>query len=132
MFRALAEGGDARRFHPHPLTADEARARCGHRGKDLYCVAVEGRRVVGYGMLRGWDAGYDVPSLGIAVHPAARGRGVGRRFMRFLHDAARKRGAKRVRLRVHADNLPAVKLYESLGYRFSGEEEGLRVGLLDF
>src|SRR5205823_2006359 len=76
FFEALRANGDERTFHPHPLTRDEARRRCHYRGKDLYYVATDGARVLGYGMLRGWDEGYAVPSLGIAIAPGCRGVGL--------------------------------------------------------
>lgn len=131
FFAALAEAGDEREFHPHPLTAQEAKRLCEYAGRDLYYVMSEGRRVVAYGMLRGWDAGYDVPSLGIAVHPRERGRGIGRELMEMLHAAARGRGAPRVRLKVYPSNEPALRLYRSLGYTFHSEERGQLVGLLE-
>jgi RimJ/RimL family protein N-acetyltransferase len=77
-------------------------------------------------MLRGWDEGYQVPSLGIALHAQARGTGLARAFMLYLHQVARWQGAKRVRLRVFPDNIPARRLYESLGYAFqTGNDEQL-------
>ena len=131
LFGALVASGDTVRFHPHPFTAEEAEARARYSGRDLYYVAVAGGRALAYGMLRGWDDGYEVPSLGIALHPEARGTGLARAFMLFLHAAARARGARRVRLRVYPDNAPAVTLYRSLGYRFTGEEAGQLVGVVD-
>lgn len=131
LFRALREAGDEKQFHPHPLT-DEGAAMCTrYTGRDLYYVLVEGSRVLGYGFLRGWDEGYEVPSLGLAIHPAARGVRLGETFMHVLHVAARRRGAKTVRLKVYPGNVTAVRLYERLGYRFVGEEAGQLVGLLE-
>lgn len=130
FFRALVRSGGDREFHPHPLTADEAARRCSYAGRDLYYVLVDGGQVLGYGMLRGWDEGYDVPSLGIALHPSERGRGLGKAFMHFLHAAAKRRGAVRVRLRVYPHNTRAVRLYQQLGYRFDSEEGGQLVGFL--
>ena len=60
-------------FHPHPFTTEAARERAAYTGKDLYYVVIEGDEILGYGMLRGWDEGYEVPSLGIVIHPAHRG-----------------------------------------------------------
>lgn len=131
FFRALEEGGIARHFHPHPFTEEIAMKLCRYDGKDLYYAAVCGEQVLGYGMLRGWDEGYDVPSLGIAIHPKEQGKGLGRLMMEFLHVASRQRGAKRIRLKVYPDNRAAVRLYESLGYVFSGESGGQLVGFLD-
>lgn len=117
-------------FHPHPLTADEAPKRAAYQGLDFYCVLMQGSAIVGYGMLRGWDEGYKVPSLGIVVDPSVQGRGYGRLLMEFLHETARQRGADRVRLKVYPDNIRAVALYRSLGYVFQGPEAGQLIGIL--
>ena len=127
----LARGGDYANFHPHPLTADEAEARCSYRGRDLYYVAVDGQEVLGYGMLRGWDEGFEIPSLGIALSAKARGAKLGEAFMAFLHAAARRQGAKRVRLKVQRDNIRAIKLYERVGYQLQSAGEDELVGFRD-
>jgi len=131
LFKALALAGDARHFHPHALDEDEAARVARYRGDDLYYVVTEGSSVLAYAMLRGWDEGYDVPSLGIAVHPEVRTSGLARMFMEFLHASARRRGALRVRLKVYRDNASALRLYRQLGYEFDGEEDGQLVGSLE-
>jgi len=130
LFLALARAGDDRLFHPHPLTPAAAWSICWHRNSadgsphDEYHLVVapseDGLKdnVVAYGMLRGWVEGYETPSLGIAVHPDHRGRGIARQLMDHLHVVAGERGAARVRLKVYRDNLAAVRLYESLAYEF--------------
>jgi GNAT superfamily N-acetyltransferase len=128
FFQDLCSASDERWFHPHPLTAAHAARLADYRGRDLYYVATRGEAVLAYGLLRGWDEGYETPSLGIAVHPASRGRGLARPFMIFLHAAARQQGARRVRLRVYPDNTPARRLYESLGYRLEPGPDGQLVG----
>lgn len=132
FLRALEEDSNADFFQPHPFT-DEAVERILHNTRtDLYYVIVEGTEVVGYGMLRGWDEGYEIPSLGIAIHPRVRSNGLGRVFMHFLEASAKFRGAQRVRLRVKSQNEWAVRLYESLGYEFRSEEDGgYLVGFLE-
>jgi [ribosomal protein S18]-alanine N-acetyltransferase len=128
FFEALDASGDGRWFHPHPLTSEEARRRACYSGRDLYYVLVDHRQILGYGMLRGWDEGYEIPSLGIALHPDVRGRGLGRVLMHFLHAVARHQGARKVRLKVCSDNQPAVALYRSLGYTFELQEAGQWIG----
>jgi GNAT superfamily N-acetyltransferase len=131
FFEALESRGDGRWFHPHPLTAAEAARLCAYEGRDLYYAAAAGESVLAYGLLRGWDEGYAVPSLGVAVHPNARGLGLARTFMGFLHAAAGLRGAKKVRLKVYPDNGPARRLYERLGYRLAPADDGQLLGFLD-
>ncbi len=132
FFDELRRGGDDLHFHPHPLTPTAAGELCAYTGSDVYTVVVCDSEVIAYGILRGWDAGFDVPSLGIAVVPRARGRGVGRLLMQHLHATAARRGARRVRLRVYPRNTPALGLYRSLGYTFDGElEDGQLVGFCE-
>jgi ribosomal-protein-alanine N-acetyltransferase len=127
----LSEAHETEYFYPHPFTEDAVERIIRAGGRDLFYVLCEGSSVVGYGMLRGWDEGYEIPSLGIAIHPAARNAGLGRVLMHFLHGAARRRGASKVRLRVKAQNTRATKLYQDLGYVFGPEEQGFLVGFLE-
>ena len=129
FFSALRAAGDEKFFHPHPLD-DDAAARIAHYdGSDLYCAAFHREEIVAYGMLRGWDEGYVIPSLGISVHPAWRNRGVGRALMTHLHLLAAKRGATRVRLTVQPANQAALCLYRSLQYQFQIETPERWIGL---
>ncbi|WP_035242071.1 GNAT family N-acetyltransferase [Desulfobacter vibrioformis] len=132
FFKDLEESGIGRYFHPHPLSKAEAQRISQYAGQDLYYVAVIANRVLGYGLLRGWDEGYTIPSLGISLHPSAQGQGLGRAFMYFLHAATRQRGAVKVKLKCYPDNIRSVNLYKSLGYTFQAvEEDGQLVGLLN-
>lgn len=131
FFAALSENGDTRFFEPHPLTRIEAENRCKYSGKDLYVVAATTDGIMGYGLLRGWDEGFAVPSLGIAIHPRARGLRLGLAMMEYLHALASFRGASSVRLRVHEENHQAIRLYEKLGYVFDPAQSGYLLGRLD-
>lgn len=61
LFDQLRASPGAEFFHPHPLDQAEADRICGLTGRDYYCLAYLGDNPVGYGMLRGWDAGYAEP-----------------------------------------------------------------------
>jgi ribosomal-protein-alanine N-acetyltransferase len=130
FFEHLRAAGDDIQFHPHPMTREEAERRVRYDGRDLYYVLIDGTRVLGYGMLRGWDEGYEIPSLGIAIHPHQRRRGLARLVMTFLHEAARRRSAKQVRLTVNADNMGAVRLYREFGYAFRQLNDGRLEGMV--
>ena len=131
FFRLIATAEDLKYFHPHSFTKEEVRRRSQYVGRDLYYVVTEDNRILGYGILRGWDEGYEVPSLGIIIHPSARGQGLAKMFMNFLHVTAFRKGAKQIRLKVYPENVTAVKLYKKLGYMFENGEEGQLVGLVD-
>jgi mycothiol synthase len=55
----------------------------------------------------------------LAVHPAWRGRGVGRLLMSALESAAWDAGYRTVLLETHAAWTAAARFYEALGYRRS-------------
>ncbi|MFF4013791.1 GNAT family N-acetyltransferase [Streptomyces sp. NPDC001843] len=57
---------------------------------------------------------------GLAVAEEARGRGVARALIRAAFEESRRRGARRITLRVLGHNTPARKLYESEGFVVEG------------
>jgi ribosomal protein S18 acetylase RimI-like enzyme len=125
FFDAVVASGSDATFHPHAFDAATAARVCKHSREnaetsDEYHAVIEDGRIVAYGLLRGWSEGYSVPSLGIAVLPECRGRGVAHRLMHHLHRVAADRGATAVRLKVYRTNTAAMRLYESLGYRLEG------------
>lgn len=124
FFADLELDPDSAYFHPHPLDRATAERLCHYTGRDMYYVVGGVDTVDAYGMLRGWDAGFDVPSLGIAVRPSRRGAGLGRGLMSFLHTAAAGRGATRVRLTVEPANAAALNLYRNMGYCFKSNAGG--------
>jgi GNAT superfamily N-acetyltransferase len=130
LFEEIAADDARPWFQPHPFDRETAARIANYAQQDLYFAVRYDGRFVAYGMLRGWDEGFEVPSLGIYVCRAARGTGIAALLMRHLHTAARLRGSPAVRLRVHEDNARARALYESLGYVFSARERGLLVGTL--
>jgi ribosomal-protein-alanine N-acetyltransferase len=127
LFAELAGGPEAQQFHPHPLTRPEAvRIASGDPARlDLYFAAFVGDRLVGYGMLRGWDEGYGIPSFGVAVRKGYRDRGIGRAMLLYSIDLAREKGAATMMLKVHRDNPGAIHLYESVGFAFEETEVDL-------
>lgn len=71
------------------------------------------------------DKGYgfidsDTPELGIAVHPAYRGIGLGRSLMHEIIKQAERDGYPSLSLSVDPQNTSAVKLYQSLEFVYWG------------
>lgn len=62
--------------------------------------------------------------LTIAVHPAARRKGLGRALLADLTQMLRTRGAMRLFLEVAADNQAALQLYHSAGFGEIGRRRG--------
>ncbi len=116
---SLAQGEDDAFFHPHATDVETIRKIIADKSRDEYLLLIAGGKVYGYGLLRGWDEGYEIPSLGLAIHASVRGAGFGRAFMHYLHATARHKGAERIRLRVHKNNTQAIRLYRSLDYELA-------------
>jgi ribosomal protein S18 acetylase RimI-like enzyme len=90
---------------------------------DYYAAVIRGDRMIGYGMLRGWDEGYEIPTLGIVVSSSSRGLGLGRLIMEYLHVIARARNVRSIMLKVYKKNEAAVRLYRGLGYVLSDHDQ---------
>src|SRR4051794_18682111 len=134
LFEALAGDPEAAAFfRPHPLTRGYARRLCARIPaiRDRYYLAARGGRAAAYMMLRGWDEGYAVPSFGVGVHPAFRGRGVGRFLLAHAVPECRARGAPRIRLPVFEATRPAGRLYRRFGFRLTEKGPGELLGVLD-
>lgn len=131
FFKEMINNGDNKYFNPHGFSKEDAINICNYDGLDVYYAAFRGAEIIGYGILRGWAEGYQTPSLGIAIGKSARGLGLGRTMMCFLHSAAKVRGAKKIRLTVYKENAIAKKLYESLGYTFEDKYEDSLLGILE-
>jgi len=78
----------------------------------------EGDRVLGaivYRVVPG-ELGDELDLHRVAVLPAARRAGIGRRLVDHMLAAGRARGLTRVTLEVRRDNVAAIALYERLGF----------------
>ncbi len=58
----------------------------------------------------------------VAVSPAARGQGTGRKLLAAVEEEARKLGCGKVTLEVRSDNVRAMGLYRSVGFQPSEPE----------
>jgi ribosomal protein S18 acetylase RimI-like enzyme len=130
FFIDVSKDDYSRYYYPFDLTSETAKKLCALSGKDLHYVLINNETILGHGMLRGWDEGYDVPSLGIVIHPDVANRGLGSLFVGFLHSAAWRRGCSKVRLSVHKDNIAALSIYKKLGYVFVPKNEDEFIGTI--
>lgn len=87
-----------------------------------YIVALVAGRVVGYAGI--WVLLDEAHLTSIAVHPEWRGRGLGRALMEEMLALARSLGVRAMTLEVRPSNLPARRLYASLGFEERGRRKG--------
>lgn len=118
FLQELDRAGESAFFSPHPADEKTLHDLATRPTANVHCLLVEEQQVVGYGLLRGWDEGFEVPSLGIAIHPQRRSEGLGNFLMGYLEFQAAQRGAASVRLRVFRQNAAAIALYSARGYEW--------------
>ena len=88
----------------------------------LWIVALDGNRVAGY--IGAQTVLGESDMMNLAVDPAYRRQGIARALVTSLVDSLRQEGSRCIVLEVRESNLPAGKLYESLGF----SQVGLRRG----
>jgi len=104
-------------FNPFALNEKSAEFITSGLHNDRYYVGYLVDDIIGFVMLRGWDEGYEVPSFGLLIDRNYYGFGFGKKLSIFALEQAKIIGCKKVRLSVYKDNLKAVKLYLSLGFK---------------
>lgn len=57
----------------------------------------------------------------LATEPVLRGKGIGKKIVNYCIDYAKSHGFKAIRLDVVPDNLPARRLYEKCGFKYTGD-----------
>lgn len=90
-----------------------------------YYVAEEEGEIVGCCGIRNLAGEGEITN--VAVAPGFRGRGIGRKLMEYMLKEASCHGIGDCTLEVRISNTPAVRLYESLGFK----REGIRPGFYE-
>ncbi len=109
---------DTKYFHPHKFDYESVKSIIENKKEDIYLLFYERNMIIGYGILRGWDEGYSIPSLGILIDKSVRGSGYSRRILNILHEISKSRFSDFIRLTVKTDNTIAINFYEKNGYEF--------------
>lgn len=87
-----------------------------------YLVAEVGDEVVGYAGV--WVIIDEGHITNIAIDPSQRGKKLGEELMRRMMALAIAHGAERMTLEVRVSNLPAIRLYEKMGFVSHGIRKG--------
>ena len=105
-----------------PLPETRAFVMAGRERGDIRLLALVEGAVVGWVDIQRepWPSHAHRGHLGIGLLPAWRGRGFGGTLIAAALDEAWVTGLTRVELTVHADNAPAIALYERLGFAREG------------
>ena len=84
--------------------------------KDKYLGVFAKQRLVGFYMLRGFDAGYEIPSYGVWISKEYSGCGLSKLTLQHAITYCKLNKIKKLMLKVHPENLVAKKIYEDFGF----------------
>lgn len=84
----------------------------------VYVIRTKDAPVAGF--IAFWRVLDEMHINNLAVHPAHRGRGLGRTLLRGALAAAARQGIRRATLEVRRSNGPALRLYEGAGFSVAG------------
>ena len=87
-----------------------------------WLVAVEGDTVAGY--IGSQSVMGESDMMNVAVAPEHRRRGVGEALVSALAEVLKEQGNESLALEVRASNMPAIALYEKLGFAQVGRRPG--------
>ena len=80
-------------------------------------------QIVGFYMLRGFDAGYVVPSYGVVISSRFSNRGLSKLTLYHAFSVCTLNNVEKLMLKVHPENKFAKRLYESLGFIRTGFDD---------
>jgi len=115
-------------FHPHAFNYEAVKSIIQRKNNDQYKIIIHDNKVIGYGLLRGWDGGFEIPSLGIMIDSEYRGTGISKMFMIYLESECKIRGVKKIRLVVYKNNIKAINTYKKLGYDLTEHDNTQLIG----
>lgn len=117
-FRKLNEEWIARFFRIEPketkVLADPKRLILDDGGRILFAT-VEGQCIGCCALRRLSDQEFEVAKM--AVTPAFQGAGIGRKLLEAVIEAGQAMGARRLYLETNHTLTPAIRLYESMGFK---------------
>jgi len=117
-------------FRAFAMDATSAKRICHGPRRDRYFAMYEGEMIVCFGMLRGWDEGYEVPTFGLTADHRSNGRGHGWRMWRWAIGLARDLGAKKLRITTDLKNAIILGMAAKLGFKQTRELPDERVEMI--
>ncbi len=99
-------------FNPFEFDRETLASLLAKRSLDVFMGIYWQAELRGFFMLRGWDAGFDVPAYGVLIDERYSGYALAQLSLRMAKSICKLRGATRMLLKVHPDNEAARTLYE--------------------
>lgn len=109
-------------FYPFEFDLEAISNVLANQGQDVLMGVYWESQIVVFFILRGWNEGYDVPSFGIIVDENYRGCGLELISLDAAKVICRLRGAERMMLKMHPDNITAKGVARKIGFVQTGIE----------
>ena len=107
-------------FDPFNFDLNSVKSNMDKAKNDVFFGIFVDHQIVGFHMLRGWDAGYDVPAYGVFISSDYSGLGLGKLSIQHAISFCWINDIKKMMLKVHPENLIAKRIYESFGFTRQG------------
>jgi GNAT superfamily N-acetyltransferase len=114
-------------FKAFAFDAATAKKLCREPRRDRYFAMFDGERMLCLGIMRGWDEGYEIPTLGIVAHHEMHGKGHGFRLLLWGIELGKQLGCKKMRATTFKTHTVVIKMLEKTGFRITGELPGDRL-----
>lgn len=95
----------------------------GERKLDYYFGLFIDEELIGFYMLRGFDAGFEIPSYGVWISSKYSNNGLSTLTLYHAYSICKLNKVKTLMLKVHPENSIAKNLYEKLGFTYIGVDE---------
>jgi RimJ/RimL family protein N-acetyltransferase len=112
----------ARFFHPFDFDSQTLANILAARRQDVYTGVFLREQLVVFFMLRGWDEGFETPAFGILIDEKHRGIGLEMMSLEAAKIICALRGASRIMLKMHPENISAKGVARKIGFTFTEEE----------
>jgi len=112
----------ARFFHPFNFDESTISTILAERERDVYTGVFLREQLVVFFMLRGWNEGFEVPAFGILIDENHRGCGLEMMSLEAAKTICKLRGASRMMLKMHPENISAKGVARKIGFTYTGEE----------
>ena len=90
------------------------------RDQDVWVGIEWQNNLIGFFMLRGWDAGYEVPAYGVLIAEDFNGYGFASLSLKIAKAIAKLRRVPRLMLKVHPENVRARQVFEHAKFKLTG------------
>lgn len=110
-------------FIPFKMNYDTLKGVLNKAVMDIFLAVAVNGNLAGFFMLRGFDAGYEIPGYGVWISSKFSNKGLAKLTLQYSISLCRIAEIKKLMLKVHPDNQVALKMYKNFGFTEAGIDE---------